>query len=191
MWGFPAFSRTQLGVIILLGLCVVGLYCWREDAGRSPAASPDVRRHPLFIEVTGRAANAGVYEFPTPPTLQEVWRRAGGGEPLPGTNPTLTSGTSLEIQAKGAYRLGRMSGSRMVTLGIPLNINQAAAEDLEALPGVGPELARRLVEHRRKHGPFRTAADLTDVPGVGLRLLNGLAPFITFADQGAALAPKE
>jgi competence protein ComEA len=50
-----------------------------------------------------------------------------------------------------------------------LDINRADATDLEALPGIGPVLARRIVAHREAHGPFRDPADLLQVSGVGAK----------------------
>lgn len=48
-----------------------------------------------------------------------------------------------------------------------ININTASAKELERLPGIGEELAERIVEHRRKYGPFRRAEDLIMVRGIG------------------------
>ena len=48
-----------------------------------------------------------------------------------------------------------------------IDINHATATDLEMLPGVGPVLARRIFEYREGNGPFETAEDLLDVPGIG------------------------
>jgi competence protein ComEA len=50
-----------------------------------------------------------------------------------------------------------------------LDINVAEAADLTLLPGIGPQLARRIFEHRRAHGPFRSLQDLQRVPGIGPR----------------------
>lgn len=55
-----------------------------------------------------------------------------------------------------------------------LDLNQAPAEALEKLPGVGPVLARRIVEHRAQHGPFRHVDELLAVRGIGERLLERL-----------------
>lgn len=49
----------------------------------------------------------------------------------------------------------------------PLNLNTADAETLQALPGIGPALAERIVAYRWEHGPFQTAEDLLRVPGIG------------------------
>jgi competence protein ComEA len=46
-------------------------------------------------------------------------------------------------------------------------INRATAAELDALPGVGPVLAERIVAHRDQHGPFATVEDLLQVSGIG------------------------
>lgn len=64
----------------------------------------------------------------------------------------------------------------------PIDINRAGATDLQALPGVGPVLARRIVAHRETHGPFRDPADLLQVPGVGAKRVAGLRGLIRTAE---------
>jgi len=49
----------------------------------------------------------------------------------------------------------------------PININTATAADFEALPGVGPKLAARIIEYRQKNGPFKKVEDLMNVRGLG------------------------
>ena len=48
-----------------------------------------------------------------------------------------------------------------------IHLNQATAEELQALPGVGPALSERIVLYRTEHGPFRSVDQLTEVKGVG------------------------
>lgn len=48
-----------------------------------------------------------------------------------------------------------------------IHLNQATAEQLQALPGVGPALSERIVLYRTEYGPFRTVDQLTEVKGVG------------------------
>lgn len=55
-----------------------------------------------------------------------------------------------------------------------INVNVASAEQLESLPGIGPVLARRIVEWRERVGPFERVDDLVEVPGVGPRVLERL-----------------
>ncbi len=48
-----------------------------------------------------------------------------------------------------------------------LDLNRASAGELEALPGVGPTLSGRIIEHRARAGAFQSVEDLAEVPGVG------------------------
>jgi competence protein ComEA len=52
-----------------------------------------------------------------------------------------------------------------------LDLNRATASELETLPGIGPVLAQRICDHRRREGPFRSVDELRAVRGVGPRLL--------------------
>jgi competence protein ComEA len=51
--------------------------------------------------------------------------------------------------------------------GRAVDVNAASADDLAALPGIGPQRARRIISHREAHGPFRAVGDLAAVPGIG------------------------
>lgn len=61
----------------------------------------------------------------------------------------------------------------------PIDINRASAGELQALPGIGPALADRIVDHRERHGPFRQPGDLRDVSGIGEVRFQELADRIT------------
>jgi competence ComEA-like helix-hairpin-helix protein len=65
--------------------------------------------------------------------------------------------------------------------GARIEVNRASAADLELLPGVGPTLARRIVDHRNTHGAFGAAADLLQVRGIGARTLERLTPLLAFS----------
>ncbi|WP_447972448.1 ComEA family DNA-binding protein [Nitrospira sp. Kam-Ns4a] len=65
-----------------------------------------------------------------------------------------------------------------------LDLNYASVEELEALPGVGAILARRIVEWRAVHGPFRTVEQLRDVKGIGRSRFERLRPLVTIGAAG-------
>jgi competence protein ComEA len=177
-----AFSWEQLGVVVLLGAVLLGLFAWREH----PSASPPVRLPaPVFVEVAGEgAAHPGVYVFEEPPPLLAVLEKAGVPSLAVPDNPVLASGTRVELSGEGTYQLSRMAGGRLVTLGLPLDLNSATAPDLERLPGLGPELARRIVAYRQEHGPFTILDDLTQVKGIGPAKLAHLKPYLSLAPPG-------
>ena len=62
-----------------------------------------------------------------------------------------------------------MSGAQLLTLGLPLDLNRATAADLDAMPGIGPALAQRIVDYRQAHGPFKKIEDFMEVSGIGPR----------------------
>ena len=48
-----------------------------------------------------------------------------------------------------------------------VNLNTATTEQLETLPGVGPAMAKRIIEHRTKSGKFTKIEDLLNIKGIG------------------------
>jgi competence ComEA-like helix-hairpin-helix protein len=59
-----------------------------------------------------------------------------------------------------------------------IDINTASVEELGRLPGVGPVLASRIAEHRRKHGPFKRPQDIIIVRGMSAKLYRRIAHLI-------------
>jgi predicted flap endonuclease-1-like 5' DNA nuclease len=64
-----------------------------------------------------------------------------------------------------------------------LDLNRAEARDLEALPGIGPVLAQRILDQRRRVGSFRRVDDLLGVRGLGPHLLARLEPLLSVGSE--------
>ena len=163
----PAFSRSQLGVILVLAATLLGLYLWRAHWFFPPSPALPKIMHLAFVEVTGPVAHPGIYSFPQPPTLGEVWQRAGAPGEAPDKATKIASGTRVEVIPNGGYRLASMSAARLLSLGLPLELNRARAADLKLIRGIGPVLAKRIVDYRKDHGPFKKVEDLEKVAGLG------------------------
>jgi competence ComEA-like helix-hairpin-helix protein len=65
-----------------------------------------------------------------------------------------------------------------------VNINSASADQLTALPGIGPSYAQRIVEYREKNGPFKRVEDILNVRGIGEKTFERIRERITI---GAAV----
>jgi competence ComEA-like helix-hairpin-helix protein len=91
----------------------------------------------------------------------------------------LRSGDSFVFDDAGAISLSRISGKKSLALRIPIGINSAGIEDLEALPGIGPKLGGRIVEYRNVKGPFKTIDELRNVDGIGEKKFELIKPFIS------------
>jgi competence protein ComEA len=59
-----------------------------------------------------------------------------------------------------------------------LDLNAANIDDLVRLPGIGPVMARRIVEYREANGPFKKLQDLRKVKGIGVKTYEKLAPLL-------------
>ena len=60
-----------------------------------------------------------------------------------------------------------------------MNLNTATVAELDGLPGIGPVLAQRIVDHRTSSGPFGSVEELDDVPGIGPSIAAELAGLVT------------
>jgi competence ComEA-like helix-hairpin-helix protein len=182
----PYFSRSQLGVILLLGAALLGLYAWRAHLLFAPGASPPGLMPPTFAEVVGKVDHPGVYAFPGTPTLGEVWQEARGLQAAPAPDQKIASGSRVEVTPEGGYKVGRMAGSQLLVIGLPIDLNQATAADLEAVPGLGPALAQRIVDYRNAHGPFKKLEDLEQkVLGIGPKKLADIKPYLSIGEPAS------
>ena len=87
----------------------------------------------------------------------------------------------LASDAKKTYKTDEITApTRVVTL---VNVNTATAEELETLTGIGPSLARAIIDYRAEHGDFTAAEDLLNVKGIGEAKLEGFRAEITFTEE--------
>lgn len=97
------------------------------------------------------------------------------------------SSTSTSRLVAGALKAGSVAipsssdgrpGASSAKGGNPININTAGVEELDQLVGIGPALARRIVEDRQRRGPFARPEDLIRVAGIGPKNLAKIMPRI-------------
>lgn len=61
----------------------------------------------------------------------------------------------------------------------PIDINSATSEQLQALPGIGPVLAQRIIDYREANGPFQSVGALINVSGIGEKKLEAIWNLVT------------
>ena len=85
----------------------------------------------------------------------------------------------------------RSAGARAKPAAVGIvNINTAAATDLQGLPGIGAKTAERIVEYRQKNGPFKKIEELMNVRGVGEKNFLKLKGQLTVATVKSDRTPQ-
>lgn len=181
------FSHSQQVVLLLLALLILGSLCLKLYHP-SPTASPVQLHREIPIEVQGDVRRPGVYLFESPPAAKEVILRAGGIRDVPsldlGTpSEALGAGTLLTVVQTAPdeikVKLGRMEARKLLVFSIPVDLNRASEEDLCLVPGIGPQIARDIVAHRRARGGFRSVEELRNIKGIGPKNYPLLRDFFT------------
>jgi competence protein ComEA len=171
-------TRSRQLLILALGFCLTGLWAWRAGFVQPAAPVPSPPLPKFFVEINGDLPRPGLYAFAFSPTVQAVWEAAGGQGTLPGQDQPLSSGAKVSVGPERAVSLERISGRELLTLGLTLDPNLASAADLEAIPGIGPVLAGRMVEFREEQGPFQDIEALQGVKGLGKGKLSKIRAYL-------------
>ena len=151
-------------------------------ASAEPVLQPSpVLDAPLLVHVVGQVVSPGVYQLDPGARVVDAVAAAQGftakaaQESVNLARP-VNDGEQIVILAKGQTAVAEFGGS-----GVPakISLNAATAQQLEALPGIGPALAARIVDYRNSHGSFRALADLAKVSGLGPKLIAGIKDLVT------------
>lgn len=121
----------------------------------------------IIIDVAGGVMHPGVYTLPTNSRVVDAIKAAGGlakGADASDINQArvLKDGEQIFIYPKAGS-----APSKARKASGPISINRASAKEFEALQGIGPVLAKRIISYRKEHGPFIFIEDLLNVPGIG------------------------
>lgn len=154
------------------------------------AASVEART--VFVHVGGAVVEPGVRELAEGARVQDAVDAAGGfadGAARDALNlaRVLADGEQIVVPSQeeavlepGAAVDGGDAGSRAAAspTGGKIDLNRATAAELDALPGVGPSTAEKIVADREANGPFRTVEDLKRVSGIGDKKFADLADLV-------------
>lgn len=84
-----------------------------------------------------------------------------------------------QVQSPKAHKSAKSSKAPKLAEGTKVNVNTATAEQLNALPKIGPKVAQRIVDYRTAHKGFRTVEELRNVKGVGPKVMEAIRPYLS------------
>jgi competence protein ComEA len=159
-------------------------------AGSATGSATTAAATEVVVHVAGAVASPGVRRLPPGSRVIDAVEAAGGplGEadlarinlaaPLSDGQQVYVAkpGEPPPVSAGPAGGAGPAAGTEPAA---PVDLNTATAEQLEALPGVGPSTAAAIIAHRDQHGPFAAVDQLLDVRGIGDAKLEQLRDLVT------------
>lgn len=192
-------GAVALGVVVLLAAVITA---WWVFLGRPHATAVPVTTGSavpssvapsrtgsatsgVVVDVVGRVRRPGVYRLAAGSRVADAVRAAGGTSPgvdLSSTNLArmLVDGEQIPIGTAGATPptapASGPAGSGATGL---VDLNTSTAEQLDALPGVGPVLAQHILDWRAAHGRFDSVDQLRDVSGIGPSKYADLRPLVS------------
>jgi competence protein ComEA len=201
-------SRGQVLVwvvaAVLATLAMVRVVGGGEDGSRGPAPSVRMDREAgaaaagdgaagAYVHVAGRVHRPGLYRLPGSARVARAVEKAGG--PAPGADLSAVNlaarvedGQQIVVRRVGASpaaaggAAAAAGGASSVAAGAgqaKLSLAQASQQQLEELDGIGPTLAKRILEYRDANGGFRSLGELKEVEGIGEKRFQSLSEAVT------------
>jgi competence protein ComEA len=177
----PAFALDRRSVVVvalavLLLLALGGRMLLRD--GSSAVTPPLVRPEPvgtspssreqIYVHVVGGVRRPGLYRLPQGSRVADALARAGGVTrraqvELVNLAAPVSDGQQIVVPRRGEPGASAATGGATG----PMHLNSATLEQLDALPGVGPVTAQKILDYRQEHGAFGSVDELDAVSGIG------------------------
>jgi len=176
-WWFDLhYSQTQKRTLLVMGLLILLLSVFIVARGNSQPNEAmqvvpiTISEPEIFVDVTGAVNKPGVYTLTGKSRVIDAIKAAGDSAPGADLSTinlarVLNDGEQIYVDSTVVNSNG-VRVSKAVRSG-PININRATARQLDALDGVGPVIAQRIVDYRKINGSFLTIDDLQKVSGIG------------------------
>jgi competence protein ComEA len=184
-WSDLHYTQTQkrsLLVVAALVLATSSFFILRtstpSQAITPPALTLDVAAVDITIDVQGAVVHPGVYKLSIGSRVIDAIKAAGGvtkaGDPSDLNQARIIAdGEQIYIYAKTGTTNNQKTSVKVKPQSAAfVAVNRATAKEFEALDGIGPVLASRIIAYRKANGPFATIDDLLKVPGIGAGTLS-------------------
>ena len=185
---FTALSKSQkivVGSLAVLVLYLLGSSFSSEtqankldlgQVGQIVSESQSIQGE-IFVHVAGEVAKPGLYALSVGSRVEDAIEKAGGM-----TRSAFEQSVNLARMVSDGEQIVVLNRSQVSTgakASSFISLNNATLEELESLPGVGPALAKRIIDHRTEIGSFSDLSQLRGVSGIGEKLYAKISQHLT------------
>jgi competence protein ComEA len=173
-------QRVGALTVLIASLAIYGASVIDEYRPGTELSLPWAHQGPgkITVEIIGSRDVDGIYFLPEGTALQAILGITGIGKIEPGGS-ALSDGASIAVsEEEKALKITDMPAVRRLALGLPIDLNNASAEDLSKIPGIGEKLALQIVQIRQARGEFKMLSDLITVPGIKEKKFNNIRRYL-------------
>lgn len=178
-----AGAAALLVVLLLAGRFLLGAGAATSSEAEVALGAEAIRAaptSPVVVHVVGAVQRPGLYRLARGKRVADAVARAGGATAkaelaLINLAALVSDGQQIVVPARASPGAASAAGDAP---GGPVHLNSATIEQLDALPGVGPVTAQKIVDYREKHGAFSSVRELDAIPGIGPARLEQLTELV-------------
>ena len=166
--------RRSLLILMVMALVAMGVTAYMlakdDDTATIPLDAGTAAEERVTVYVTGAVRRPGVVTLAAAGRTEQAVEACGGATPdadLAKINLAMPLKDGQHIIVPGAPEEEEAAATTTMKPDGLVHINAADEKALEALPGIGPVMAKRIVEYRQQNGPFSSLEELKKVRGIG------------------------
>ena len=182
-----AGAAVLLAVLAVAGRTLAGAGASKPLPAAELVPEAPVASARLVVHVAGAVRRPGLYRLKEGSRVADAVARAGGATAKADTAAVnlaapLADGIQVVVPSRvagvaGAAATGQAGGG--TAAGVRVSLSSASLAELDALPGVGPVTAQKILDYRAAHGGFSSVDDLDSIPGIGPARLEQLRELVS------------